>query len=171
MPSRRDQIRITAAELAGFLDEQKTMQVATIGANGRPHLMPLWFVVEEGSGDAVSDAAAAPDNVPVLRGWTFAKSQKAKNLERDPRATVGIETGVEYQELRGATFECDVEVERDPEAVVPYGMALFERYGPGGELAPEVREMVLAQARKRVGLRFVPTRVVTWDHRKLGGTY
>lgn len=171
MPSRRDQIRMTAAELAGFLDEQTTMQVATIGPNGRPHLMPLWYVAEEGSGDAGSDAVAAPENVPILRGWTFAKSQKARNLERDPRATISVETGVEYQELRGATFECDVEVVRDADAVAPFGIALFERYGPGGELAPEVREMVLAQAEKRIGLRLVPTRVVTWDHRKLGGTY
>ena len=159
MPSRRDQIRMTDDELRAFLDEQRIVQVATIGPNGRPHLMPLWYVVEDGEGD------------PVLRGWTFAKSQKAKNLERDPRATISIDDGVQYQDLRGVMMECDVEVERDPEAVVPYGMALFERYGPGGELAPEVREMVLAQAQKRVGLRFVPTRVVTWDHRKLGGAY
>jgi PPOX class probable F420-dependent enzyme len=159
MPSRRDQIRMTAAELRAFLDEQRIVQVATVGPNGRPHLVPLWYVVEDGAGD------------PVLRGWTFAKSQKAKNLERDPRATISIDDGVQYQDLRGTMMECDVEVERDPEAVAPYGMELFERYGPGGELAPEVREMVLAQAQKRIGLRFVPTRVVTWDHRKLGGTY
>ena len=159
MASKRDLIRMTGAELRAFLDEQRIVQVATIGPNGRPHLMPLWYVVEDGEGD------------PVLRGWTFAKSQKAKTLERDPRATISIDDGVQYQDLRGVMMECDVEVERDPEAVVPYGMALFERYGPGGELAPEVREMVLAQAQKRVGLRFVPTRVVTWDHRKLGGAY
>ena len=159
MASKRDLIRMTGAELRAFLDEQRIVQVATVGPNGRPHLVQLWYVVEDGDGD------------PVLRGWTFAKSQKAKNLERDPRATISIDDGVQYQDLRGVMMECDVEVERDPEAVVPYGMALFERYGPGGELAPEVREMVLAQAQKRVGLRFVPTRVVTWDHRKLGGAY
>jgi PPOX class probable F420-dependent enzyme len=159
MPSRRDQIRMTDAELRDFLDEQRIVQVATIGPNGRPHLVPLWYVVEDGDGD------------PVLRGWTFAKSQKARNLERDPHATIAIDTGVEYQELRGVTMECDVEVARDPEAVAGYGVALFERYGPGGELAPEVREMVLKQAQKRIGLRFAPTKVVTWDHRKLGGTY
>jgi len=146
-------------ELRAFLDEQRIVQVATVGPQGRPHLVPLWYVVEDGDGDA------------VLRGWTFAKSQKAKNLERDPRATISIDDGVQYQELRGVMMECDVAVERDPDAVAGYGMALFERYGPGGELAPEVREMVLEQAAKRVGLRFTPTRVVTWDHRKLGGTY
>jgi PPOX class probable F420-dependent enzyme len=159
MPSRRDLIRMTDAELRAFLDEQRIVQVATVGPNGRPHLVPLWYVVEEDG------------EPPVLRGWTFAKSQKAKNLERDPRATISIDDGVQYQELRGVMMECDVVVEDDPELVADYGMALFERYGPGGELPPEVREMVLKQAEKRVGLRFEPTRVVTWDHRKLGGTY
>jgi PPOX class probable F420-dependent enzyme len=159
MASRRDQIRMTDGELRAFLDEQRIVQVATLGPNGRPHLMPLWYVVEDGDGD------------PVLRGWTYAKSQKARNLERDPHATISIDDGVEYQELRGVTMECDVAVERDPEIVAEYGSALFERYGPGGELAPEVREMVVAQARKRVGLRFAPTKIVSWDHRKLGGTY
>ena len=128
------------------------MVVATIGPNGRPHLMPLWFV---------------PDG-EELRGWTFAKSQKAKNLERDPRATLQVETGVEYQELRGAMLECDVDVERDVERVASYGEALVDRYAGG---SPEMKEFFRAQAQKRVGLRFVPTRTVTWDHRKLGGTY
>ena len=150
---------MTDGELRAFLDEQRIVQVATVGPKGRPHLVPLWYFVEDGGGD------------PVLRGWTYAASQKAKNLDRDPRATISIDDGVQYQDLRGTMMECDVEVTHDPEGVAEYGVALFERYGPGGELAPEVREMVLAQARKRVGLRFVPTRVVTWDHRKLGGTY
>jgi PPOX class probable F420-dependent enzyme len=156
MASRRDQIRMTDDELRDFLDEQKTVSVATIGPKGRPHLVPLWYVRD---GDE-------------LTGWTFAKSQKAKNLERDPHATLQVEDGVEYQELRGAMFECDVQVERDPERVADYGRALFRRYGGGdGELAPEVDEMVQKQAPKRVGLRFHPTRTVSWDHRKLGGTY
>jgi PPOX class probable F420-dependent enzyme len=158
MPSRRDLIRMTADELRAFLDEQRIVQVATVGPQGRPHLVPLWYVVEDGE-------------PPTLRGWTYAASQKAKNLERDPRATISIDDGVEYQELRGVMMECDVEVERDPSRVADYGMALFERYGPGGELAPEVRAIVQQQAQKRVGLHFVPTRTVTWDHGKLGGTY
>ena len=157
MPSRRDQIRMTDDELRNFLAEQKIVSVATIGPQGRPHLVPLWFVA-----DGIE-----------LRGWTFAKSQKAKNLERDPHATLQIEDGVDYEQLRGVMFECDVEVERDPGKVADYGIALFARYGPGddGEVADGVREMVLKQAEKRIGLRFVPTRTVSWDHRKLGGTY
>jgi PPOX class probable F420-dependent enzyme len=159
MPSRRDQIRMSDDELRDFLAEQKVVTVATMGPNGRPHLMPLWYVPEPGG---------------ELIGWTFAKSQKAKNLERDPRATLQIEDGVEYQELRGVTFECDVEVESDPARVSDYGMAIFARYAPrdeSGELPPEVRTMVEKQAPKRIGMRFRPTRTVSWDHRKLGGTY
>ena len=142
-------------ELRDFLAEQMIMNCATIGPNGRPHLISLWYV---------------PDGLE-LRGWTYAKSQKAKNLERDPRATVQVEDGVQYHELRGAMFECDVAIERDPERVADYGMALFGRYANGAELPEGTREMVLTQAPKRVGLHFVPTRVVTWDHSKLGGTY
>ena len=109
----------------------------------------------------------------VVCAPAFAKSQKAKNLERDAHATLQIEAGVEYQELRGAMFECDVEIDRDADKVADFGMAIFERYAStdAGTLPPEVREMVEKQAPKRVGLRFHPTRVVTWDHRKLGGTY
>jgi hypothetical protein len=77
--------------------------------------------------------------------------------------------------LRGLMLECDVEVERETARVVDFGMAVFGRYAPSeadsGELPREVREMVEKQAPKRVGLRFRPTRTVSWDHRKLGGTY
>lgn len=159
MPSRRDQIRMSDDELREFVAEQKVMTVATLGPRGRPHLMPLWYVPHEG-GDLI--------------GWTFAKSQKAKNLERDPRATVQIEDGVEYQELRGAMLECEVDIERDTGAVTGYGIEIFERYAPrpeGEDLPGEVRQMVEQQAPKRIGLRFHPTRAVTWDHRKLGGAY
>lgn len=154
MPSRRDQIRMTDDELRDFLAEQKIVSVATIGPKGRPHLVPLWYVADG----------------TELTGWTFAKSQKAKNLERDPHATLQIEDGVEYQELRGVMFECDVEIERDPEKVADYGMALFGRYAPDAD-PDELRAMIEKQAQKRIGLRFVPTRTVSWDHRKLGGTY
>ena len=155
MPSRREQIRMSSDEVRDFLESEKVVTCATLGPSGRPHLMPLWYV---------------PDG-DDLRGWTYAASQKTRNLERDPRATLMVEAGTEYAELRGVMLECDVEVERDPELVVEFGLALFTRYGSGGRLAPGAREMVMKQAAKRVGLRFVPTRRVSWDHRKLGGTY
>ena len=153
MASRRGQIEMTDGEVRAFLGEQMVMQCATVGPRGLPHMVPLWYVAED----------------IELIGWTYAKSQKARNLERDPRATIGIEDGVQYHELRGVMFECDVQVERDAERVEGYGLRLFERYSGG--LAPEIREMVAKQAPKRIGLRFVPSRVVSWDHRKLGGAY
>ena len=154
MPSRRQQIEMSEDELRAFLDEQMVMQCATIGPSGRPHLVPLWYV---------------PDG-SELRGWTYAKSQKAKNLERDARATVGIEDGVQYAELRGVMLECGVGVERDTDQVLGFGLELFARYA-GGELTAETRAVVEKQAPKRVGLTFQPTRVVSWDHTKLGEGY
>jgi hypothetical protein len=151
MASRRDQIRMSDDELRSFLVEQKVMTVGTLGPNARPHLMPLWYV---------------PHDDLTLTGWTYAKSQKAKNLERDPRATVQVEDGVEYSELRGVMMECDVALDHDAK---PYGLELFGRYA--GDLNHDVEALVEKQAAKRVGLRFSPTRVVSWDHSKLGGTY
>jgi PPOX class probable F420-dependent enzyme len=140
------------AELHAFVAEQMIVSVATTGPRGRPHLVPLWYTADG----------------LVLSSWTYAKSQKAKNLERDPRGTLQIEDGVLYHELRGVMLECDADVERDPTEVEKFCLALFERYA---ELGPDVQEMVRAQAQKRVGLTFRPTRIVSWDHTKLGGGY
>jgi PPOX class probable F420-dependent enzyme len=155
VPSRREQIEMSDEELEAFLAEEGVVTVATIGPNGRPHLMPLWYLPEG----------------RVLSGWTFARSQKAKNLERDPHATLQVEAGESYEKLRGVMFECDVELDPDTERVADVGLALFTRYGGGEEPDPATRQMVEQQAPKRVALRFTPTRTVTWDHRKLGGTY
>jgi PPOX class probable F420-dependent enzyme len=151
---RRPQITMSPAELQSFLAEERVVTVATIGPNGRPHLMPLWYVMDG----------------PVISAWTYAKSQKVRNLERRPQATLQVEAGDRYDELRGAMLECDVEVVRDPEAVTAIGLALGARYAPepGGPASPERRALVAQQAPKRVGLRFHPTRVSSWDHRKLG---
>ena len=146
------------AEVAAFLEEGRIVICATIGQDGFPHLMPLWY---------------------VMRGqepwaWTFAKSQKVRNLERDPRATLEVEAGTEYPELRGVMLKCDVTVHRDPERVAELGAELYRRYGPGGpdELDDDVRAMVHAQAPKRVALQFRARSRATWDHRKLAaGVY
>ena len=146
------------AEVAAFLAEERTVICATIGRDGFPHLMPLWYVIR---GDE-------------LWSWTFAKSQKVRNLERDPRATLQVEAGEEYQELRGVMLKCDVTVHRTTEDVAALGTELFMRYRPGGpgELDEGVREMVLQQAPKRVALQFRTRSRATWDHRKLSsGVY
>jgi PPOX class probable F420-dependent enzyme len=148
---RRSHIAMSPAELAQFLSEERVVTCATMGPTGRPHLMPLWYLAD---GD-------------VLTAWTFAKSQKTRNLERLPQATLQVEAGDRYEELRGAMLECHVEIIRDLDAVSAIGRALGVRYGAG--TPTEQREASVAkQAPKRVGLRFHPTRIVTWDHRKLG---
>jgi PPOX class probable F420-dependent enzyme len=150
--SRRDQIRMTPEEVGAFLAEEKTVTCATNGRDGLPHLMPLWYVLRDGR----------------IWAWTYAKSQKVRNLERDPRATLQVESGIDYAELRGVMLRCDVEIHRDVEVVTDFAMELVDRYMGGGEGA---RDGFRQQAPKRVALEFVERDRVTWDHRKLGGTY
>lgn len=166
--SRREQIKMSAQEAAEFLAEERTMTCATTGPRGWPHLMPLWYVVR---------AAPADEPAPRLWAWTYGVSQKVLNMERDPRATLQIEAGEQYQELRGVMLECDVVVHRDLDVVKALGHEIFARYAtprgapPAEDLSPEVGEMVDKQAVKRVALEFVELRRASWDHRKLGGTY
>ncbi len=163
MASKRSAIAMTHAEVRALLDAERTVICATNGREGWPHLMPLWFVVRD----------SGPDGTPEIWAWTFAKSQKTRNLERDPRATLQIETGEEYHLLRGVMFEADVVVHRDVETVLGVGLDVFRRYAGGaeGELADEVTQMVTAQAVKRVAFQFAERRRASWDHRKLGGVY
>jgi PPOX class probable F420-dependent enzyme len=152
--SRRDQIQMSDAELRAFLGEQRTVVCATNGARGWPHLMPLWYVVRDRE----------------IWAWTYAKSQKVRNLERDPRATLQIEAGDTYDQLRGVMLEATAELVRDTETVAALGAEILGRYGDSS-VSVEVNEAIRAQARKRVGLRFVVQRIASWDHRKLGGIY
>jgi nitroimidazol reductase NimA-like FMN-containing flavoprotein (pyridoxamine 5'-phosphate oxidase superfamily) len=166
--SRREQIRMSEAEGASFLAEERTVTCATTGPRGWPHLMPLWYVLR----DASSGEAG-----PRLWAWTYAVSQKVRNMERDPRATLQVEAGEQYQELRGVMLECDVVVRSDLEVVKALGHEIFARYAsprgqpPAENLPAEVAEMVDKQAAKRVALEFVELRRASWDHRKLGGAY
>jgi PPOX class probable F420-dependent enzyme len=153
--SRRAAIQMTDEEVADFLGEQRTVIVATNGRDGFPHLMPLWFVVRDGR----------------LWGWTYAKSQKARNLERDPRATLQVETGVAYEELRGVMLRCDTVLHRDHDVIESIAMGLVDRYSGTGPEFDAVRDAFRGQIPKRVGLEFVERSRVTWDHRKLAGTY
>jgi PPOX class probable F420-dependent enzyme len=155
--NRRQLIRMSDAEVAAFLAEQRVLTCATMGPGGRPHLAPLWYVPADGR----------------LLAWTYASAQKARNLGRLPQATVQVEAGSSYDELRGVTMECDVELVTDPARVRDIGVAIALRYAgdPVEEAPPELVDYVARQAAKRVGLRFTPTRTASWDHRKLGGTY
>ena len=155
-PSRREEIKLTPDEQRELLEAGRIAVVATRGPRGWPHLMPLWYVPRE-------------DRIWV---WTYAKSQKVRNLERDPRATVLVETGHEYTELRGVQIEAHAVVHRDLETVFEFAKELTVRYAEGIESVDgDAAEGLRRQAPKRVAIEFEPRRVATWDHRKLGGTY
>jgi len=156
MSSRRDQIKLTPGEQLELLDEERVVIATTIGPRGWPHSMPLWFVVRDGE----------------IWAWTFAKSQKVRNLERDNRCTLLVEAGGEYQELRGIQIEAETEIVRDVGTVLDFAKELTLRYAPGIEsIDGDAAAALEAQAPKRVALHFRPVRTASWDHRKLGGTY
>jgi PPOX class probable F420-dependent enzyme len=152
--SRRDQIKMTDAEIAAFLEEQKTMAIATIGRDGRPHVVAMWYAFVDG----------------VLSFWTFAKSQKVVNLRRDPRITCLVETGDAYSELRGVELIATARIIEDEAEVVRFGAIEFERY-QGVKVSEATMPGVQRMAQKRVVIQVIPERVVSWDHRKLGGAY
>jgi PPOX class probable F420-dependent enzyme len=156
MPSRRGQIKLTEDEQRELIDRERIVVISSLGPRGWPHVVPLWYVPRDSE----------------IWIWTYAKSQKVKNLERDPRATLLIETGIEYQELRGVQIEAEAELIRDIDRIVDYAKELTIRYSEGiesvqGDAAAGLR----AQAPKRVAVHFHPKRIATWDHRKLGGVY
>lgn len=175
--SRRDQIKMSEVEAVSFLGQERTVTCASIGPRGWPHLMPLWYVLREAPAGEPGPAGSIAPNGWRVWAWTYAASQKARNLERDPRATLQVEAGEIYEELRGVMIECEVILHRDIETVAALGHEIFRRYAsPRGEppvevLAEEVSAMVNGQAPKRVGLEFVERRRATWDHRKLAGVY
>jgi len=154
------------AEVAAFLEEERTVVVGTNGPDGWPHLMPLWFVTRF----ARPDSQARPLGDVTLWAWTYAASQKVRNLERDSRCTWQVEAGAEYSELRGVMVKAECVVHRDVEAVWSVGAELARRYG-GASITPDVEAALRKQAAKRVALRFVERERATWDHRKLGDAY
>ncbi len=154
--SRRDQITLSPEEQAELLDEERVVVISSLGPRGWPHSMPMWFTVRDGE----------------IWIWTYAKSQKVKNLERDPRATLLVETGDEYLELRGIQIEAEAEIISDFDTVFEFGKELTIRYSEGiDSIEGDAATAMQAQAAKRVAIRFTAMRTATWDHRKLGGTY
>ncbi|HLI07925.1 MAG TPA: PPOX class F420-dependent oxidoreductase [Ktedonobacteraceae bacterium] len=152
--SRRDLIRMNDDEIRAFLEEQRTLQVATIDHDGWPHLVAMWYVLIDGQ----------------IVFWTYAKSQKAVNLRRDPRLTCLVESGERYDELRGVQIKGRAILNAERETVQRIGERIYARYS-GGTLNDATRQMVAAQAAKRVLVFVEPVEIVSWDHRKLGGVY
>ena len=153
--SRRDQIVLSDDELLAFLGEERIVTCATLGRDGWPHLMPLWYVVRAGT----------------IWAWTYAKSQKVRNLERDPRCTLQVEAGRDrYDQLRGAMLKAEAAIHRELETVAGVGLALAERYS-GLAATPDAEQALRRQAPKRVALEFRAQARSTWDHRKLASGY
>jgi PPOX class probable F420-dependent enzyme len=150
---------MTDAEIRAFLDAPRTAVLCSIGRDGVPHPMPMWYALDDGGAVVMT---------------TFKKSQKVRNLERDPRVSLVVEEGASYPELRGVVVYGKVELLPGVDEVV----AILERItrarggaAAGGATDAAVREGLRRTAPKRVGLRVRSQRYVSWDHRKLGGVY
>ncbi len=154
--NRRTQIALSPDEQRRFLDESHTIILGTNGPKGHPQLTAMWYV---------------NDGADAIWMTTFAKSQKTKNLERDPRVTLLIETGRTYSELKGLMITARVEIIRDVERVLDMLERVNVKYN-GLEPSAELRAALRGQASKRVLLKFTPLKTSSWDHAKLGaGVY
>jgi PPOX class probable F420-dependent enzyme len=157
--SRRDQIRMTEDELAAYLKKSQTMIICSINKDGTPHPMPMWYGVE-------------PDGSIVMT--TFTKSQKIRNIERDPRVSLLVESGgAVYGNLKGVVLYGRAELIRDTERVVDILTRVSTKTldDPDDKTREGVRNAVRGTAPKRTGIRIRPERIVSWDHSKLGGVY
>ena len=153
MAGRRDAIKMSDDEISAFLEAGRDLQVASINADGTPHLVTMWYAMQDGE----------------IAFWTYGKSQKILNLRRDPRLSVLVATGEVYEQLKGVSIQGQAEIVDDPDDVLRYGEAVYERYW--GPLNDTVREGVRAMGAKRVVIVVKPDKILNWDHSKLGGSY
>ena len=137
-------------EIAEFIDHSRTATLATVSPGGRPHLVAMWYAVLDGE----------------IWFETKAKSQKAVNLRRDPTVTVMIEDGETYDTLRGVSIDGSAEIVDDPDSLLRVGISVWERYT--GPYSDDMRPFVDQMMNNRIAVRIVPTRMRSWDHRKLG---
>ena len=154
MASKRSVISMTDDEVRAYLEEQRVLNVATIGPRGHPHLVAMWFAV-------VDDQVAF---------WTFGKSQKVVNLRRDPKITCLVESGDTYSQLRGLELVGTARIVEDYDHVLRIGTAVGAKYSVG-DASDASMALAAGQARKRLGIVVDVERVVSWDHTKLSGAY
>lgn len=148
--NQRSQIEMSQAEVDAFLAASRTCTVATIGPDGLPHLVAMWYGLVDGH----------------LWFETKLKSQKAVNLQRDPRLTVLVEDGLTYDVLRGVSLEGRGVIVDDPDALWEVGVSVWERYN--GPYTEELKPLVELMLHKRIAVRVEVERTRSWDHRKLG---
>jgi PPOX class probable F420-dependent enzyme len=148
--NQRSQITMTDDEVETFIEQQRVANMATLGPDGTPHLVAMWYAVLDGD----------------IWFETKARSQKAVNLRRDPRITCLMEAGHTYDQLRGVSIEGRGEIVEDPDRLFEVGISVWERYN--GPYSEEVRPLVEFMLNKRIAVRIQADRIRTWDHRKLG---
>lgn len=156
----RPDVGMDPQQLRAFLAAGRTLLVASLHRDGRPHLVPMWYVLE---GDRV-----------VFR--SYSRSQKIVNLRRDPRLAVLVEAGEAYAELQGVTIEGRAHLVDDPAYVLAIYGRLAEKYplvgGRPQALAPDELQAAFGrQAAKNTAVIVEPVRVSSWDHTRLGGGY
>ena len=151
MATGRRAVSMTEEEVRSFLVANLKVQVASIGRDGTPHLTTLFYVLLD---DKISF-------------WTYASSQKVRNLERDPRLSALVETGADYGELAGVSIQGTAEIVREPEGIRRIGTAVVEAMAGGADLGDLGRDIVEHQVSKRVGIVITPTKVASWDHAKM----
>ena len=156
MPSRRETIRMTPQEIRAYLGEQTRIIIVSNGPDGLPHPVPMNYGLDDEGRILIT---------------TFRKSQKVRNLQRDPRAALLVESGETYPELKSVIAYADAEIIDDPEVVVEQMGHVRAGQELAGSMTREMSEQVRASIAKRVVLRFTPFRYVSWDHTKLGGFY
>ena len=148
--NQRAAITMTDEEVRAFLEQSRVATMATVGPDGQPHLVAMWYAVIDG----------------VIWFETKAKSQKAVNLGRDNRITVLIESGHTYDSLKGVSFEGTATVVDDADALWQVGVSVWERYT--GPYTDEMKPFVEVMLNKRVAVRVDVERTRSWDHAKLG---
>lgn len=157
MPSRRNLIQMTDTEIENYLSSAHTLIVISNGRRGFPHPMPMWF---------------ARNSDGTLVCTTFGKSQKVVNWKRDARATLLVESGHEYTDLKGVVIYADTEIVSDEDQVVEVLVSINSKGRTlNDDQLSKLRETVKRTATKRVALKFTPQKYVSWDHTKLGGQY
>ncbi|MEZ4502030.1 MAG: TIGR03618 family F420-dependent PPOX class oxidoreductase [Dehalococcoidia bacterium] len=153
MTSQRDRIQMPAGEARRFLEEGRHLQVASIGPSGAPHLVAMWYVVD--------------DQGRVLF-TTYGRSQKVQNVRRDPRVTLLVEAGEAYNEQRGVMVEGRAEVLSEPAFTAQVMRQVGAKYGSGSGASREAQsEIIPPAAHKRAVVRVTPERMRSWDHRRL----
>lgn len=148
--NQRRHIVMSDREIADFVARSRTGTMATVGVDGQPHLVAMWYGVVDGD----------------IWIETKVKSQKVVNLKRNPRVSFLIEDGMTYDSLCGVSFEGVAEIHDNPDTIFAVGVSVWERYN--GPYTDDLKPAVDAMMNKRVAVRIRTSRVRSWDHHKLG---